>query len=74
MPRANGPTNNIKEAPMDVNADEVDDTLQYEAEEEEIVGGGAHDRFAKAENNNGLRTEDRETDGSKVPDAMGAGQ
>jgi hypothetical protein len=73
MPRANGPTNNIKEGPIDVNADVVDEVLQYEDEEEVILGGGAHDGPNEA-NRHGDRTEDREKDGTKVPDAMGAGQ
>ena len=73
MPQANSGTNATKEIVQEVNASDVDATEDTEPKTENIVGAGANDNMSNAPNQHNLKAEDREKDGSKVPDAMGAG-
>lgn len=73
MPQANSGTNATKEIVQEVNAADVDATEASEPKMENTVGNGAEDNMSNAPNQHNLKAEDREKDGSKVPDAMGAG-
>lgn len=73
MPQANSGTNATKEIVQEVNANDVDQTEGTEPKAENLIGDGASDKMTNAPNRHDLKAEDREKDGSKVPDAMGAG-
>jgi hypothetical protein len=72
MPQADGPSGATKETPQQLTEEMLEQVDKHLPEQDDIRGGGAHDRFSNREPDE-IVAGDTDAHGIKPPDAMGAG-